>query len=139
MKCTKCQFENQEGVKFCIECGTPMEFHCPKCNAKTPATGKFCGECGHDLRKPSEALPEERYYEKKIEKIQKYLPNGLTDKILSQRDRNEGEREQVPVIISYMEGFTTFFDKVCPEDAHSTIGEASVGKSRVSDEGRRMS
>ena len=34
MKCSKCQFENPEGAKFCVECGTPMEFRYPKCEAE---------------------------------------------------------------------------------------------------------
>ena len=33
-------------------------------------------------------------------------PEGLTEKILSQRDRIEGERKQVTVIFCDMEGFT---------------------------------
>ncbi|NIT41723.1 MAG: zinc-ribbon domain-containing protein, partial [Gammaproteobacteria bacterium] len=31
MKCPKCQLENPDDAKFCIECGSTMEFHCPKC------------------------------------------------------------------------------------------------------------
>ncbi len=59
MKCPKCQHENPEDAKFCIECANPMEFHCPKCGVITPATGKFCKECGHQLSQPKEAPPSE--------------------------------------------------------------------------------
>ena len=52
MLCPKCQFENPDDAKFCIECASRMEFHCPNCRAITPATGKFCKECGYDLKKP---------------------------------------------------------------------------------------
>jgi hypothetical protein len=55
MKCPKCQHENPDNAKFCIECASPMEFHCPNCRAITPATGKFCMECAYDLRKPKAA------------------------------------------------------------------------------------
>jgi class 3 adenylate cyclase len=59
MKCLKCQHENPDNAKFCIECASPMEFHCPNCGAITPATGKFCMECAYDLRKPKEAPPKD--------------------------------------------------------------------------------
>ena len=90
MKCPKCQFENPDNAKFCIECARPMEFHCPNCGAITPATGKFCQECAYDLRKPKTTPPKEISFDEKLTKIQKYLPKGLTEKILSQRDRIEG-------------------------------------------------
>jgi len=95
MKCPKCQFENPDDAQFCIECGNSIEFHCPKCEAITPVTGKFCKACGHNLTQPSEPAPKELSFDEKIRKIQKYLPQGLTERILSQRDRIEGENRQV--------------------------------------------
>jgi uncharacterized membrane protein YvbJ len=95
MKCQKCQFENPEKAKFCIECGVPMEFHCPKCGEITPASGKFCMECGHNITLTQESTSKDLSFEEKLDKIQRYLPKGLTEKILSQRDRIEGERKQV--------------------------------------------
>jgi len=57
MKCSKCKFDNPNGMKFCGECGTKLEKICPKCNFSNPPEFKFCGECGHDLRKPQETPP----------------------------------------------------------------------------------
>ena len=57
MKCPKCQFENAEGIKF-------------------------CGECGNKLDIPAETSPNDLSFDEKIAKIQKYLPKGLTEKIL---------------------------------------------------------
>jgi ribosomal protein L40E len=94
MKCPKCRADNPEEADFCIECGNPIEFFCPKCGAKTPHKGKFCMKCGHNLTLPSEAPPKNLSLDEKIAKIQKYLPQGLTEKILSQKDRIEGERKQ---------------------------------------------
>jgi hypothetical protein len=92
MKCNRCQFENPKGSKFCLECGQKFEFKCPNCNKDLPIEAKFCNECGQDLRKPSETPPKDLSFDEKLTKIQKYLPKGLTEKILSQRDRIEGER-----------------------------------------------
>ncbi|MBW1769470.1 MAG: AAA family ATPase, partial [Deltaproteobacteria bacterium] len=123
MKCTNCQHENPEDSKFCIECASPMEFHCPNCGAITPATGKFCKECAYDLRKPKEVPPKELSFDEKLEKIQRYLPKGLTEKILSQRDRIEGERKQVTVMFCDMEGFTNLSERLGPEDAYGIMDQ----------------
>jgi class 3 adenylate cyclase/tetratricopeptide (TPR) repeat protein len=118
MKCTKCQFENPEEAKFCIECGAPMDWRCPKCGAQTPTTGKFCMDCGANLSTPSDLLPKDLSFDQKIEKIQKYLPKGLTEKILSQRDKIEGERKHVTVMFCDMQGFTALSERLGPEEAY---------------------
>jgi class 3 adenylate cyclase len=61
--------------------------------------------------------------EQKIEKIQKYLPKGIAEKILAQRDRIEGERKQVTVIFCDMEGFTGLSEKIDPEEVYSIMDQ----------------
>jgi class 3 adenylate cyclase len=123
MKCPKCQFENPDDAQFCIECGNPMEFHCPKCGAITPSRGKFCKSCGHNLSIPVEPPPKELSFDEKIDKIQRYLPKGLTEKILAQREKIEGERKQVTVMFCDMEGFTALVDKLGPEEAYGIMDQ----------------
>jgi class 3 adenylate cyclase/tetratricopeptide (TPR) repeat protein len=123
MKCPKCQFENPDNAKFCIECASPMEYHCPNCGAITPATGKFCQECAYDLRKPKTTPPKELSFDEKLNKIQKYLPKGLTEKILSQRDRIEGERKQVAVMFCDMENFTPLSEFLGIEEAYAIVDQ----------------
>jgi len=122
MKCLKCQFENPEGLKFCGECGAKLERVCPKCNSTNPAQFKFCGECGHNLTLPS-IPPKELSFDEKLKKIQKYLPKGITEKILSQRDRIEGERKQVTVMFCDMEGFTSLSEKLGPEEMYTLMDQ----------------
>jgi class 3 adenylate cyclase/tetratricopeptide (TPR) repeat protein len=121
MQCPKCQFENPNDAQFCIECGNPIEFHCPQCDAITPFTGKFCKACGHNLTIPSGPLPKKLSIDEKIEKIQRYLPKGLTEKILSQKDRVEGEHKQVTVMFCDMEGFTSLTERIGPEEAYAIM------------------
>ena len=126
MKCQKCEFENPDGAKFCIKCANPMEFHCPNCGEITPATGKFCMECAYNLVKskeapPIEPTPKNLSFDEKLEKIQRYLPQGLTKKILSQRERIEGERKQVTVMFCDIEGFTALVEKIGSEEAYSIM------------------
>jgi len=123
MKCPQCQHENPDSAKFCGSCGGKLTLICPQCGFENTPGNRFCNECGHDLTQPSEAPPKDLSFDEKIEKIQKYLPKGLTDKILSQRDKIEGERKQVTVMFSDMEGFTAFVEKLGPEEAYSIMDE----------------
>ncbi|NIS71972.1 MAG: AAA family ATPase, partial [Proteobacteria bacterium] len=123
MKCPKCQFDNREGVKFCEKCGARMELVCPSCRAKIPLDRQFCGECGHNLSLPSEPSPRDLSLDEKLAKIQRYLPKGLTEKILAQRGKIEGERKQVTVLFCDMEGFTALSERLGPEEAYSIMDQ----------------
>ena len=125
MKCPKCQFENTEDSKFCGACGSSLDFEviCPNCGSKPPQGYKFCNECGHNLTLAQEAPPKDLSFDEKIAKIQRYLPEGLTEKILSQRERIEGERKQVTVMFCDMEGFTALTERLGPEDAYSIMDQ----------------
>jgi class 3 adenylate cyclase/tetratricopeptide (TPR) repeat protein len=123
MKCPKCQFENREGAKFCNECGSKFELTCPECGATNRAGSKFCDECGLKLSLPVEKAPKDLSFDEKLTKIQKYLPKGLTEKILSQRDRIEGERKQVTVMFCDMQGFTPLSEMLGIEEAYSIIDQ----------------
>jgi len=123
MKCPKCQFENPETRKFCRECGAKLILTCPQCGAAILPGDIFCGECGHNLTIPSEQSPKDLSFDEKLGKIQRYLPKGLTEKILSQRNKIEGERKQVTVMFCDMEGFTPMVEKLGPEEAYSVMDQ----------------
>ena len=105
MRCLECQTEDPDTRKFCGECGAKLQRTCPGCGAMNPTQYKFCGECGHRLTRLSEPISKELSLDEKIAKIQRYLPEGLTEKILSQRDCIEGERKLVTLMFCDMEGF----------------------------------
>ena len=123
MRCPECQFDNREGAMFCIECGTKLEINCSKCNHVNPPASKFCEACGTKLNLISEQAPKELSFDEKFIKIQKYLPQGLTEKILSQRDRIEGERKQVTVMFCDLAGFTALSEKLDPEAVYAMIDQ----------------
>jgi len=95
--------------------------NCPSCQFENPEEAKFCNECGHNFRCTSNATPQDSSFDEKIEKIQRYLPQGLTDKILNQKDKIEGERKQVTVMFCDMEGFSALVDRIGSEDAYSIM------------------
>jgi class 3 adenylate cyclase/tetratricopeptide (TPR) repeat protein len=123
MKCPQCQLENREGAKFCKKCGAKLELICPECSTSITPDCLFCDECGYKVSNRSERAPEDLSLDEKLTKIQKYLPKGLTEKILSQRDRIEGERKQVTVMFCDMAGFTSLIEKLDPECAYAVVDQ----------------
>jgi len=123
MKCPKCQAENPDERKFCHECGAKLLLMCPQCGSENLPSDKFCGECGHNLTLPSELSTKDLSFDEKLDKIQRYLPKGLTEKILTQRDKIEGERKQVTVMFCDMEGFTSLVENLGPEEAYTIMDQ----------------
>jgi len=106
LDCPGCQSKNPQGAKFCVECGNKLEVVCPQCQTINSPSFKFCSECGNQLFKPLQKATNDLSFDEKLEKIQRYLPEGVTEKILSQRDRIEGERKLVTVLFCGMGAVT---------------------------------
>jgi class 3 adenylate cyclase/tetratricopeptide (TPR) repeat protein len=123
MRCPKCQFVNRKEAKFCIDCGNELKNYCSKCSHHNPPKSKFCEECGSKLSLPSYPALNDSSFDDILIKIQKYLPKGLTKKILSQKDRIEGERKHVTVMFCDLEGFTKISDKLGPEESYSVMNQ----------------
>lgn len=118
MQCPKCQSDNREGAKFCKECGSKLEYACPQCGkAYAPGT-KFCDECGYSLAQPAKPSPRALSFDEKLDRIQRYLPEGVTQKVLSQKNRIEGERRQVTILFCDMVGFTSLTERLGPEETY---------------------
>ena len=96
---------------------------CPNCQHEIPEDSKFCKECGNQLTSSSIQSSEAHSFDEKIDKIQRYLPKGLAEKILAQRGKIEGERKQVTVMFCDMEGFTPLVEKLGSEKAYSVMDE----------------
>lgn len=123
MKCLKCHFQNPEGLTLCSKCGAELEKVCPRCSFRNPPQFKFCGECGHGLNLRTEPSTRELSFDQKLEKIQKYLPGGLTQKILAQKGKIEGERKQVTVMFCDMVGFTPLTERLGPEEIYTLMDQ----------------
>jgi len=68
-------------------------------------------------------ISEDASFEEKIAKLQKYLPTGITEKILSQKDRIEGERRHITVMFCDIQGFTRMVEGLGPEKAYRTMDQ----------------
>ena len=115
MKCSKCQFDNREGVGFCEECGAKLELVCPECGADIPLSRKFCGECGYDLR-DAKAPPTIDYSQP-----QSYTPKFLAEKIRTSRSSIEGERKLITVLFADVASYTSISEKLDPEEVHQIM------------------
>ena len=62
-------------------------------------------------------------FEEKLDQIQRYLPKGLSKKILAQRNKIEGERKQVTVMFCNMEGFTHLSERLGPEAVYDIMDQ----------------
>jgi len=95
--------------------------HCPECRFENSDGANFCTECGHRLTLASKPASQILSYAEKLENIQRYLPQGLTEKILNQKEKLEGERRQVTVMFCDMAGYTSFAEKLGPEEAYRVM------------------
>ena len=91
---------------------------CPECQIENPEDANFCNKCGIKLTSETSVLTA---LNEKIDKIQRYLPQGLTEKILDQKDRIEGERKQVTVLFCDLVGYTSMSAKLGPEETYSIM------------------
>ena len=120
MICPKCQTNLLDGAKFCNECGQKIEIFCPECGKSIPPNSKFCLECGHPLS-TSVPISQAPLPLDPISKLKRYLPMGLAEKILAQRNRIEGERRQVTVLFCDLAGYTPLTEKLGPEEAYGLM------------------
>lgn len=94
---------------------------CPECRSDNPDGANFCNRCGRKLARSSPVDSQPISFDEKIEKLQRYLPEGITQKIISQKEKLEGERRQVTVLFCDMEGFTPLVDGLETENAYQIM------------------
>jgi class 3 adenylate cyclase len=95
--CDNCGFSNEEGQKFCSECGTPLARSCPNGHPNAPSA-KFCGECGAALAAPVE-------------------PGGSAE---SPRTTSS-ERRFITALFADLVGFTSMTEASDAEDVRSML------------------
>jgi class 3 adenylate cyclase/tetratricopeptide (TPR) repeat protein len=97
--------------------------NCPKCRFENPEGFHFCGKCGFQLSILPDLPGQEQSLDTKLERIQRYLPRELVEKILSQRNEIEGERRQVTIMFCDIKESTPLVDKLGPEKAFSFLNQ----------------
>jgi class 3 adenylate cyclase/tetratricopeptide (TPR) repeat protein len=113
VQCSRCQHDNPAGVKFCGECGAPLETACPACGGVNPPGNKFCGQCGASLVAAIAST--------KFASPETYTPKHLAEKILTSKSALEGERKQVTVLFADMKGSMELLADRDPEEARKLL------------------
>jgi class 3 adenylate cyclase/tetratricopeptide (TPR) repeat protein len=116
MRCPRCESDNPDGAKFCIECGTPLTPRCPQCGADTLPRAKFCAECGTPLTAQTLAPPAAS-----PPSPLRYTPGYLAEKILTSKAALEGERKQVTVLFADLKGSMELLAERDPEEARQLL------------------
>ena len=95
MRCHACGTENEDGRKFCGECGAPLAVVCAECGTRNSPGAKFCGECGATLGTSAQTRPQP--------------PEPLA------------ERRLVTVLFADLVGFTTVSEARDAEDVRELL------------------
>ena len=102
MKCPKCQYENDQGDKFCRECGETLPSVCPKCGHALKPGDKFCADCGAKITDASSIIPP------KLEDMQKQfqtrIPQSLADRLFAGAKQMQGEYRLVTAMFADVSG-----------------------------------
>lgn len=76
VECQGCGFDNEEGIKFCIDCGEKMEVNaCPECGAVNDPDDMFCEKCGAKLGLDKEEPPEVDFEEEEAPPLEEKPPS----------------------------------------------------------------
>jgi class 3 adenylate cyclase/tetratricopeptide (TPR) repeat protein len=98
--CANCGGENENGRRFCGDCGAPLAVACPACGAANPARARFCGDCGAPL---AATAPEA------VGTTPATTPAALT------------ERRHVSVLFADLVGFTTLSERRDSEEVRDLL------------------
>ena len=113
MKCSKCQFENREGAKFCKECGNKLELDLPKCESESSGQQVLWRMRSRPRSSQTPPLDPSR--------PASYTPKHLADQILTSRSALEGERKLVTVLFADVAYYTSLSEKLDPEEVHQIM------------------
>ncbi|MBI4590295.1 MAG: AAA family ATPase [Candidatus Rokubacteria bacterium] len=116
MQCPRCGRNSPAGVKFCGECGTPLDLACPTCRSLNSPTNKFCHQCGALLAGAPTAG--------RVAPPQDYTPGYLAEKILHGKRALEGERKHVTVLFADLRGSLELLVDRDPEEARKLLDPA---------------
>jgi class 3 adenylate cyclase/tetratricopeptide (TPR) repeat protein len=124
MDCPRCQRENPPLAKFCVGCAAPFALNCRRCGAPLPPEAKFCPECAQPVPGAEGSGVVSTSRSSGSTSPKSYTPKHLAEKILTSRSALEGERKQVTVLFVDVSGFTSFSERLDPEDIHRLMTRA---------------
>jgi predicted ATPase/class 3 adenylate cyclase len=117
MRCTKCEFENPAGMKFCGQCTTPLPLTCPKCQFENPPGFKFCGQCTAPLQGATGTAKPKSTQEEPVDAVRVAAEQTEASAL-------DGERKTVTALFADIKGSTELEQDLDPEEARAIIDPA---------------
>jgi ABC-type oligopeptide transport system substrate-binding subunit/class 3 adenylate cyclase len=118
MQCPKCNTENREGAKFCVNCGAKLVLACAQCGTELLASAKFCDTCGAQvIARPAEVREEPAAAPTMAaEALKRLVPKEYAERLLATRGQVQAERRMVTILFSDVKGSTAMAEDLDPED-----------------------
>ncbi len=121
MRCSGCESENPQGMKFCGNCGSPLKSRCPKCGFENPPQFKFCGECATPLGAASADTNKSTVADKPARSAEQIR----TDRVaIEARGATEGERKTITALFADIKGSMELIEDLDPEEARRVVDPA---------------
>jgi class 3 adenylate cyclase/tetratricopeptide (TPR) repeat protein len=111
MRCTKCGFDNPEGINFCGQCATALALVCPRCQFENPPGFKFCGQCATPL---SAAAVKQEMSSAAI-RVGGATADGAA---------LDGERKTITALFADIKGSMELLEDLDPEEARRIVDPA---------------
>jgi predicted ATPase/class 3 adenylate cyclase len=108
--CANCGGENENGRRFCGDCGAPLAVTCPACAAANSPRARFCGDCGGPL--VAVAPPA-------IVGLQPHATSAASPVATAISSRTE--RRHVSVLFADLVGFTTLSETRDSEEVRELL------------------
>src|SRR6266851_698442 len=117
MRCSGCQAENPEGLKFCNECAAPLKRRCSACGFENSPTAKFCGDCASPLNAQSQTGSREAA-KGSVSQLVRIVAKADSQRIV------EGERKTVTALFADIKGSMELIEDLDPEEARRLVDPA---------------
>jgi class 3 adenylate cyclase/predicted ATPase len=116
MRCSKCEFENPAGMKFCGKCRTALGLTCPNCSFENPLGFDFCGQCAAALRADA-GITKGKAAAAKLAATVRVVAEDASPTL-------EGERKTVTALFADIKGSMELMEDLDPEEARAIVDPA---------------
>jgi class 3 adenylate cyclase len=110
MRCSKCCFENPDGMKYCGQCTNALALMCTRCYFENPPGFKFCGQCTAPLGADAKSAQEK--------------PPIWISQAVQDSGSGDGERKTVTALFADIKGSMELMQDLDPEEARAIVDPA---------------
>ena len=123
MRCPRCNAENPEQARFCMNCAAPLVLVCPQCGTELPPQARFCFACGTQVAGSGSGVTQPGV-DALAEALKRLVPKEFAERLLTTRGKVGGERRTVTMLFSDVKGSTALADKLDPEEVLEVMNGA---------------